>query len=182
MILWITPEVIENALLPELLHGVPIVNLAVANGVAQAVGAAGTGPGYGLLPYEEVEIGHDARAVLRQPVPLGGGPGLVGEGVVDGDGGRGDEAWLHVPGESHLRVAGAVVDDDGGARGGVHRAVPGVWAGDVSGGTTVLRLARSKSPLVSEAATGGNGGGGGGGGHRRGGGQPHQPVPATTTC
>jgi hypothetical protein len=28
VILWVTPEVIEDALLPELLHGVPIVNLS----------------------------------------------------------------------------------------------------------------------------------------------------------
>ena len=27
VVFWITPEVIEDALLPELLHGVPIVNL-----------------------------------------------------------------------------------------------------------------------------------------------------------
>ena len=84
-------------------------HLTVADGVAQAVGAAGTGPGQSLFPNEEVEVSHDARAVLRLPVPLsGGGPRLVGEGVVDGDGGRGDEAGLHVPGESHLRIPATV--------------------------------------------------------------------------
>lgn len=75
------------------------------NWIAEVVGVAGAGAGQGVLPDEEVEIGHDAGAVLRHPVPLGGvGPGLAGEGVVDGDDGGGDEAGLHVPGEPHLRV------------------------------------------------------------------------------
>lgn len=142
MILRITPQVIENALLPEPLHGVPILNLAIVNWIAEVVGVAGAGAGQGVLPDEEVEIGHDAGAVLRHPVPLGGvGPGLAGEGVVDGDDGGGDEAGLHVPGEPHLRVPGAVVDDDGGAGGGVH--------GVARGPTAPRRRSRSVSQSVT---------------------------------
>lgn len=148
------------------------------NWIAEVVGVAGAGAGQGVLPDEEVEIGHDAGAVLRHPVPLGGvGPGLAGEGVVDGDDGGGDEAGLHVPGEPHLRVPararhpfsspasdsprrtlsarrsgkrereregglpGAVVDDDGGAGGGVH--------GVARGPTAPRRRSRSVSQSVT---------------------------------
>ena len=100
MVLRVAPQVIEDALLPKPLHSIPILHLqspfhtnsiqrnrelhkavqrrssthlAITDGVAEAVGAAGAGPRQRLLPDVEVEVGHDPGAVLREPVPLGGG-------------------------------------------------------------------------------------------------------------
>lgn len=165
MIFRITPQVIEDALLPEPLHSIPILHLAIADGVAEAVRAAGAGPRQRLLSDVEVEVGHDAGAVLSEPVPLGGGAPRRrlrggGEGVVDGDDGGGDEAGLHVPREPHLRVPGAVVDDDGGAGQGVHG---GRQAGrsSVSGGGGGNRggagSSRARGGPLRPAAGGGGG-------------------------
>lgn len=119
MVLGIAPQVIEDAVLPEPLHGVPILDLPVLDRVGEVVDAAGSGSGVRLLPNVEVEIGHDPGAVLRQPIAaLGRAPRLVLERLVHRDH-RGDyEAGLHVAGEPHLRVPGPVIDHDGGAGGG----------------------------------------------------------------
>jgi len=92
-------------------------HLAVADGIAQAVRAAGAGSGQRLLADVEVEVSHDAGAVLSEPVPPGGGAprrrlGGAGEEIIDGDDSGGDEAGLHVPREPHLRVPAARVGAD----------------------------------------------------------------------
>jgi hypothetical protein len=154
-------------------------HLAIADGVAEAVRAAGAGPRKGLLTDVEVEVGHYAGAVLRKPVALGGAPRRRrlggGEGVVNGDDGGRDEAGLHVPREPHLRVPagvgpdqhhapahrsrewrgeesvpGPVVNDDGWAGRRVHGAVRAV---------DVVSRDRSRRPSSLILVAGRNGGG-----------------------
>ncbi|KAI3480684.1 hypothetical protein L1887_57163 [Cichorium endivia] len=127
VVLWLCTEVLEDALLPEALHVVPVFDETVADGLVHLVGLCIC---VGLVADEEVEILDAAFGGERG----GGGKsaGFAGHGWprtgsargaccggAGGDGGGEDEGWIRVAGEAHLGVAGTIVEhDDVGARHG----------------------------------------------------------------
>jgi len=53
MVLWLSPKVFEDALLPVALHVIPIINHTVSDGIVDAVGL---GVGHGFIADMEIEI------------------------------------------------------------------------------------------------------------------------------
>jgi len=90
VVLGLAPEVLEDGLLPEPLHKIPVLNLTLADGVSQTVGLL---PGDRLITNVEVKVLHSL---------------LLGHlRLVLGANDRGDdELGLGVACEAHLCVTG----------------------------------------------------------------------------
>ncbi len=99
MVLGLGPQVLENALLPEELHEVPVFDEAMANGVLDRV----AGPGLErLVADEEVEVVDALADPTRGAV-------AHARRLLDRDSRRDDELGLLVAREPELRVTRSVV-------------------------------------------------------------------------
>lgn len=117
VVLGLAAKVLEDAVLPELLHVGPVLDLAVAHGHGDLVDL---GVLVSLVTDEEVQIGDVLAGSARGTTSGGrGSGGLLGDAL--GGDGRGDDVLrLSVAGIAHLGVAGTIVDHDGGKSRSAH--------------------------------------------------------------
>ena len=109
MVLRLAAKVAEDAVLPEELHVSPVLNLAVLNGVGNAVGVLHF---VGLIADEEVEIS-DALLLLRS-LRRASSNGALGN--AESDLARNNEARVAVACVAHLGVAAMSACEDAQAR------------------------------------------------------------------
>ena len=104
VVLRLTAQVLEDALLPELFHVGPVLNLTVLDGIFSGIGF---GVGHGLVTDEEVQILDGVLSSLGSRVTGGRTEVLASSSLdifLDTDHTGNDVVWLAVSSETHLGV------------------------------------------------------------------------------
>jgi hypothetical protein len=123
VVLRLTAKVLEDAVLPELLHVGPVFNLTVTNGHGHLVDLRVF---IGLITDEEVQVGDVLAAATRGSTTSSGSRGGVLLGYTLGSDGRGNDVLrFSVAGVPHLGVASTIVNNDRGQARSTHLALFG---------------------------------------------------------
>ena len=113
VVLRLTSQVLEDALLPELFHVGPVLNLTVLDGIFSGIGF---GVGHGFVTDEEIQVFDGVLGSLGAGVT--GGRAKVFASArfdifLDSDHTGDDVVWLAVASETHLGVTSSIVNNRG---------------------------------------------------------------------